>query len=42
VARVIYAIGYYQAPAKRELGFVLGMVASALLIVGTITGLLLH
>ena len=42
VARVIYAIGYYRAPAKRELGFILGMVASALLIVGTITGLLLH
>ena len=42
VARVLYALGYYRAPAKRELGFILGMVASALLIVGTITGLLLH
>lgn len=42
VARVVYAIGYYQAPAKRELGFILGMVASALLIVGTVIGLILH
>jgi glutathione S-transferase len=42
VARVIYALGYYQAPNRREFGFVLGMVASALLIVGTIVGTLLH
>lgn len=42
VARVIYAIGYYRAPSRRELGFILGMVASALLVVGTIAGLLLH
>jgi glutathione S-transferase len=42
VARVIYAFGYYRAPSKREFGFILGMVASMLLIVGTIAGLLLH
>lgn len=42
VARVIYAIGYYRAPSKREFGFVLGMIASALLVVGTIAGLILH
>ena len=42
VARIVYAIGYYRAPSKRELGFILGMVASALLVVGTIAGLLLH
>jgi glutathione S-transferase len=40
--RVVYALGYYRDPAKRELGFMLGMAASALLILGTIAGLLLH
>lgn len=40
-ARVLYALGYYRDPAKREAGFVLGMVASALLILGTVVGLLL-
>ena len=42
VGRVAYALGYYQAPAKREFGFVTGMIASALLICGTVVGLLLH
>jgi len=41
VGRVLYALGYYKAPAKREAGFVLGMVACALLIGGTMWGLLL-
>jgi glutathione S-transferase len=40
--RIVYALGYYRDPAKREAGFVLGMVASALLIAGTAFGLLLH
>lgn len=42
VARILYALGYYRDPAKREFGFVLGMVASALLIGGTVIGLLLR
>jgi glutathione S-transferase len=42
VARILYALGYYRDPAKRELGFVLGMVASALLIGGTVIGLVMH
>ena len=42
VGRIAYALGYYRDPAKREIGFVLGMVASALLIGGTTVGLLLH
>jgi glutathione S-transferase len=41
VGRVLYALGYYKAPAKREFGFVTGMVASALLILGTVVGLLM-
>lgn len=41
VGRVAYALGYYRDPAKREIGFITGMVASALLILGTIVGLLM-
>jgi glutathione S-transferase len=40
--RIAYALGYYRDPAKREIGFVLGMVASALLIGGTAVGLMMH
>jgi glutathione S-transferase len=42
VARVVYALGYYRDPAKREAGFILGMVASGLLVAGTVLGLILH
>lgn len=41
VGRILYALGYYQAPARREAGFVLGMAACALLIGGTVWGLVL-
>jgi glutathione S-transferase len=40
--RIAYALGYYRDPARRETGFVLGMAASALLIGGTVAGLLMH
>lgn len=40
--RIAYALGYYRDPARRETGFVLGMVASALLIGGTVVGLMMH
>jgi glutathione S-transferase len=42
VGRILYALGYYRDPAKREVGFVTAMAASALLILGTVIGLLLH
>lgn len=42
VGRVLYALGYYQAPEKREIGFVIGMVACGLLIGGTVWGLVLR
>ena len=42
LARVLYALAYYRDPAKREFGFVLGMVASALLILGSTVGLLMQ
>jgi glutathione S-transferase len=41
VGRIAYALGYYRDPAKREVGFVVGMVASGSLVVGTVIGLLL-
>lgn len=41
VGRVLYALGYYRDPARRETGFVLNMIASALLIGGTVVGLLM-
>lgn len=40
--RIAYALGYYRDPARREIGFVVGMVASALLIGGTVVGLLMQ
>jgi glutathione S-transferase len=40
--RILYALGYYRDPAKREVGFITGMAASALLILGTVVGLLLQ
>lgn len=42
VGRILYGLGYLRDPAKREFGFVTGMVASAALIVGTVIGLVLH
>lgn len=41
VGRIVYALGYYKDPAKREFGFVTGMVASALLMLGAVVGLLM-
>jgi glutathione S-transferase len=38
----LYALGYYRDPAKRELGFVLGMIAAGLLVLGTVIGLTLQ
>jgi len=40
--RIAYALGYYRDPAKRECGFITGMLACALLIGGTVWGLLLR
>jgi glutathione S-transferase len=41
VGRVLYALGYYKDPAKREIGFVTAMIASGLLVGGTVVGLLM-
>jgi len=42
VGRIMYALGYYRDPAKREAGFILGMLASAVLIGATVFGLLVR
>jgi len=41
-ARVLYALGYYRDPAKRELGFILGMLACGALVGGATVGLLMQ
>jgi len=42
VGRILYALGYYRDPAKREAGFIIGMVACGALVAASATGLLLH
>ncbi|WP_332875933.1 MAPEG family protein [Massilia sp. S19_KUP03_FR1] len=42
VGRVLYALGYYEAPPKREAGFMIGLLASLFLIGGTVWGLVLR
>lgn len=37
--RVVYALGYYSAPARRQPGFILAMFAFVLLLIGTGYGL---
>ncbi len=41
LGRILYALGYYRDPDRREAGFVTGMVASGLLVAATTVGLLL-
>lgn len=38
VGRVIYAVTYYRDPAKRGLGFILALLANALLLAAAIWG----
>ncbi len=40
IGRILYATGYYKAPQKRILGFFTSVIASVLLVIGTIIGLL--
>jgi glutathione S-transferase len=42
VGRILYALGYYRDPGKREIGFITGMIASVLLIAGAVKGLWMH
>ena len=40
IGRILYALGYYKAPSKREVGFGVGMLATLVCIVGATFGLL--
>jgi len=40
VGRILYALGYYRDPARREVGFIVGMVACGALVAGSAIGLL--
>jgi glutathione S-transferase len=40
--RILYALGYYRDPAKREFGFIMGMLACGALVAGSAAGLLLQ
>jgi glutathione S-transferase len=40
VGRILYALGYYRDPAKREIGFIVGMLACGALVAGSVIGLL--
>lgn len=42
VGRIIYALSYYQDPAKRGLGFGITILASMALMTGTVTGLVIR
>ncbi|PRC93741.1 MAPEG family protein [Solimicrobium silvestre] len=42
VGRILYALGYYQAPDKRSLGFLISSVAAIGLLISAVTGLIIH
>jgi glutathione S-transferase len=39
LGRIVYALGYYKDPARREAGFVIGGLACLFLVVATVWGL---
>lgn len=41
VARIVYARGYYEAAGKRSLGFTIGIIATGLLLLGSLIELIL-
>jgi len=40
IGRILYALGYYRDPARREAGFIIGMLACGALVAGSAIGLL--
>jgi glutathione S-transferase len=42
VGRILYALGYYRDPARREAGFIIGMLACGALVGLSVVGLLLQ
>ncbi len=41
VGRVLYALGYYKDPSKREIGFSIGLLATVVCLLGSAYGLFL-
>lgn len=41
LGRVIYAKGYYQAADKRSRGFMIGLISTSILLIGSLIGLIL-
>lgn len=41
LGRILYAQGYYQAVEKRSLGFGISLIATVILLIGTLIGLVL-
>lgn len=42
IGRIVYALGYYQDPSKRSLGFMITSLASVALMIGAGIGLILR
>lgn len=42
IGRIVYAIGYYEAPARRSLGFGITSFGSVALMLGAAIGIFLH
>jgi glutathione S-transferase len=42
LGRILYALGYYRDPAKREAGFIIGMLACGGLVAGSMIGLVFY
>ncbi len=41
IGRIIYAQGYYQAADKRSRGFMIGLISTAILLIGSLIGFVL-
>lgn len=41
VGRIFYALGYYQEPSKREVGFMIGLIATVICLLGSGYGLVI-
>lgn len=41
IGRVLYALGYYKEPSKREIGFSIGLLATVTCLLGSAYGLFL-
>jgi glutathione S-transferase len=42
IGRIIYALGYYQAAEKRRIGFAISTLATLVLLLGSLGGIIIH